>query len=98
MAVVVTHNVPLPGSGFDATQPDGRAGATTSSKFSENAVHGGVLVAVDVGVGEGVAVAIGLGVAQAPQLPFTSNTMCMFGKPIAANVVGVVTPQAAALR
>ena len=61
MTVVVTHNVPSPGSGFDATQPGGSAGATTPSKFSENAGHG-VPVAVDVGVGDAVAVAVAVAV------------------------------------
>src|SRR5438477_6444440 len=36
--VEVTHKTPSPGSGFDATQPGGKAGAVTLSKFS---MHGG---------------------------------------------------------
>ena len=39
----------------------------------------------------------GVGVGQV-QLPLTSKTMCMFGKPMAAVVVGVVSPQAGALK
>ena len=57
--VEVTHMVPSPGTGFDATQPAGRTGATTPSKFSENVVlHG---VGVGVGVGGTVDVAVGVG-------------------------------------
>ena len=47
----------------------------------------------------GLAVAVGLGVGVTPpQLPLTLNTMCMFGNPMAAVVVGTVIPHAAALR
>jgi len=56
-----------------------------------------VAVAVAVGVDVGVNVAVGVG-EPPPQLPLTLNTMCMFGNPSAAVVVGVVTPQAAALK
>ena len=52
IAVVVTHITPSPGSGFDATQPGGSAGAVTLSQFS---VHGGA--------GEGVGLTDGLGLA-----------------------------------
>src|ERR1700694_268240 len=38
VTVVVTHRMPLPGIGFVATHPAGRAGAITPSKAS---VHGG---------------------------------------------------------
>jgi UDP-3-O-[3-hydroxymyristoyl] glucosamine N-acyltransferase len=55
-------------------------------------------VAVPPGVDVGVAVAVGVGVGVAGQLPFTLNTMCMFGKPIVAVSVGVVIPHVAALR
>ena len=44
----------------------------------------------------GVGVGVGVGVGQ--QVPLTSKTMCMFGKPAAAVVVGVVIPQAGALK
>ena len=54
-------------------------------------------MAVAVGVAEGTTVAVGVGVTLL-QLPLTLNTMCMFGKPMPAVVVGVVIPQAAALR
>jgi hypothetical protein len=50
-----------------------------------------------VGVGVGVGVP-GVGVGVPPQLPFTLNTMCMFGNPMSPVGVGTVTPQSAALR
>jgi hypothetical protein len=53
---------------------------------------------VGLGVVVGLTVAVGVGDGGSPQLPLTSNTRCMFGNPIAAVVVGVVIPQAAALR
>jgi hypothetical protein len=68
---------------------------------------GGTLgVAVGVTVGEGVGVpgvgvgvgVPGVGVGVPPQLPFTLNTMCMFGNPMSPVGVGTVTPQSAALR
>ena len=62
---------------------------------------GGVIVAVAVGVGVrgGVIVAVGVGVGVPPgQVPFTLNTMCMFGNPMSPVGVGTVTPQSAALR
>src|SRR5215212_6111194 len=67
----------------------------------------GVAVAVAVAVGVGptgvavavaVALAVAVGVGVAGQLPFTLNTMCMFGNPIAAVSVGVVIPHVVALR
>ena len=59
----------------------------------------GVAVGLGVVVGLTVAVAVGVGVGVVtPQLPLTLNTRCMFGNPIAAVVVGVVIPQAVALR
>ena len=103
MVVVVTQNGAVPVA-FDATHPAGSTGAVTPSKFSFNAVpaHGGVPVGVadgaDVGVAIAVDVAVGVGAGVPPQLLLTLNTMCMFGKPIAAIVVGVLTPQAGALR
>jgi len=103
VVVVVTQNG-APPVAFDATQPPGSAGAVTPSKFSFNTVpaHGGVPVGVadgaDVGVAVAVDVAVGVGAGVPPQLLLTLNTMCMFGKPIAAIVVGVLTPQAGALR
>ena len=63
----------------------------------------GVGVGVGVGVGGGVpvavavAVGVGDGVPAGPHVPKTLNTMCMFGNPIAAVVVGVAIPQAVAL-
>ena len=64
-----------------------------------------VAVAVAVGVGEvPVAVAVGVGVKVAvgvgdvpPQVVKTLNTMCMFGNPTAAVVVGTLIPHAVAL-
>ena len=69
VVVEVTHRVPSPGSGFDATQPAGRAGAVTPSKFSTHGPDGLGLGGIDgVGVGTGgvppavaVAVAVGVG-------------------------------------
>ena len=68
MVVVVAHIVPSPAVGFDATQPGGRAGAVTASKFS---THGGpadglgladgVGVGVPGGVGDGVPLGVGDG-------------------------------------
>src|SRR5204863_901933 len=62
--VEVTHMTPSPGSGFDAFQPGGNAGAVTESQFSTQGSDGvglgdppgvpaGVDVAVAVGVGDG---------------------------------------------
>ena len=52
-----------------------------------------------VPVGEGVGLTPGVGVGVTPgQVPFTLNTMCMFGKPMSAVVVGSGIPQSAALR
>src|SRR5437762_5592198 len=58
----------------------------------------GVAVGVNVAVGVtvGVNVAVGVGVVP-PQVVKTLNTMCMFGNPTAAVVVGTVIPQAVAL-
>src|SRR5436190_1743579 len=63
-----------------------------------------VEVAVAVGVGEvpvavavGVGVNVAVGVGDVPQAPKTLNTMCMFGNPTAAVVVGTVIPHAVAL-
>src|SRR5438034_11493478 len=64
VTVVVTHMTPSPGSGFDALQPGGNAGAVTESQFSTQGSDGvglgdppgvppGVDVAVAVGVGDG---------------------------------------------
>src|ERR1700694_3770588 len=67
ITVEVTHIMPLPGIGFVATHPAGRAGAITPSKFSVKTVlHGvgvapGVGVAVAAGVAVAVAVAVGVG-------------------------------------
>jgi hypothetical protein len=64
------------------------------------AVPHGEVVGLGVGV-PGVTVGLGVpgvGVTPPPQLPRTLNTRCMFGKPMAAVVVGVVIPHAAALR
>ena len=57
----------------------------------------GVTVGVGVGV-VGVTVGVGVGVVMPPQVPRTLNTRCMFGKPMADVVVGVVIPHAVALR
>src|ERR1700704_1761140 len=91
--VVVTQNAPVGGMGvvpatgtFSATQPEGRAGAVTPSKFSANGLGvgdagGGVGVAggaegdgtgVPPGVvdGEGAGVPGGVGEIAGPPLPF----------------------------
>src|SRR5678815_2936723 len=52
--VVVVTQSGAPPAAFDATQPEGNAGAVTPSKFSLNEPHGvleGAAVAVAVGVG-----------------------------------------------
>jgi hypothetical protein len=51
----------------------------------------------DVGVGV-IGVGVGVGVTPPGQLPFTLNTIIMFGNPISCVGVGTVTPQSAALR
>src|SRR5436190_20334971 len=75
VVVVVTHVIPSPGSGFDATQPDGNAGAVTLSKFSVHGPEGvgvglgpppAVAVAVAVGLGPPPAVAVAVGVGLGP--------------------------------
>ena len=64
VTVVVTHMVPSPGSGFEATHPGGSAGAVTLSQFSTHGPPGvGVGVGAGVGVPLGVVVAVGVGVA-----------------------------------
>src|ERR1044071_2051655 len=67
VTVVVAHMVPSPGSGFDATQPGGNAGAVTPSQFSTHGPGdgvglggGGVPPAVAVAVAVGVAVGVGV--------------------------------------
>ena len=70
VVVEVTHRIPSGSIPLVATQPAGRAGATTPSKFSAAAVlHGpavgvgdGVPPKVAVGVAVAVAVGVGLGV------------------------------------
>jgi hypothetical protein len=62
------------------------------------AVAVGVAVGTMVALGLAVAVGLGVGVTPPPQAPLTLNTTCMFGKPMAAVVVGTVIPHAAALR
>ena len=72
MMVEVTHNIPSGFTSLAATQPAGKTGAVTPSKFSFKTVpaHGvpvgvadGVTVAVAVGVGVGVGVpGVGVGV------------------------------------
>ena len=58
-----------------------------------------VAVAVAVGVGlAAVAVAVGVGLTPPGQLPFTLNTIIMFGNPMSWVDVGTVTPQSAALK
>jgi|SRR5580704_6237258 hypothetical protein len=52
---------------------------------------------VGVTLGVGVAVGVGVGVPER-QLPLTFITMCILGKPRSSVVVGVGTPQSAALR
>src|SRR5476651_2480900 len=76
VSVVVTHNVPSPGSGFVASQCAGRAGAVTPSKFSTQFPPGeGPTVAVAVAVGVGVpGVGVGdgvpgVGVGKGPPFP-----------------------------
>ena len=68
--VEVTHRVPSPGSGFDATQCAGKAGAVTPSQFSTQGPVPAVAVAVAVGAGVppavAVAVAVGAGVPPGP--------------------------------
>ena len=54
---------------------------------------------IGVGVGViGVGVGVGVGVTPPGQLPFTLNTIIMFGNPISCVGVGTVTPQSAALK
>ena len=82
VVVEVTHNIPSGFTAFDATQPAGKAGATTPSKFSAKEEHGvgegvgtgTVAVAVAVGVGEGVPVevAVAVGVGDGVPLEITS--------------------------
>jgi hypothetical protein len=68
-----------PGTTFVATQPAGKAGAVTKSKFSNKPGHGvpvgvavavavavGVLVGVDVEVADGEAVGVAVGVGDGP--------------------------------
>src|SRR6476660_3337739 len=81
VVVEVTHNGAEPAA-FVATQPAGRAGAVTESKFSLNDEQGvgegvgvgGGTVAVAVGVGEGVPVnvAVAVGVGDGVPLVITS--------------------------
>src|SRR6267378_3798533 len=52
VTVEVTHMTALPGIGFDATQPGGRAGAVTPSQFSTQGA--GVGLGLPAGVGDGV--------------------------------------------
>jgi len=86
--VIVSSNVPGIGVGV--------AVGTGVDVAVAVAVLVAVAVAVAVAVEVAVAVAVGVGVGP-PQLPFTFNTMCMFGNPIAAVSVGVVIPHVAAL-
>src|SRR6266403_344674 len=66
VTVEVTHMMPLPGSGFEATHPGGSAGAVTLSQFSTHGPPGvGVGVGAGVGVPLGVVVAVGVAVAPA---------------------------------
>src|SRR5947207_1969438 len=74
--VEVTHRVPSPGSGFDATQCGGRAGAVTPSQFSTHGPDGlglglGGIDGVGTGVPVAVAVAVGVlaGVADGTGAP-----------------------------
>src|SRR5437870_5062760 len=66
VTVEVTHRVPSPGSGFDATQPGGRAGAVTLSQFSmQGGPADGLGLADGLGVGVpggGVVDGVGVGV------------------------------------
>ena len=65
----VTHSIPSVPTALDATQPAGRAGTTTPSKFSLKIFVGlphsgvGVTIGVKVAVGVGEAVAVAVGVA-----------------------------------
>ena len=61
VVVDVTQSGPAP-CALTATQPAGRAGAITPSKFSVNIVLHGVAEGVGVGVPDGVAVGVGDGV------------------------------------
>ena len=65
--VEVAHMVPSPAIRLDATQPAGKAGVVTPSKFSLNTVAPqvgvGVTVPPAVAVGVGDAVTLGLGEA-----------------------------------
>jgi len=78
-----------------AIHPAGNAGGIKLSKSVKKIVvlGQGVTITVAVGVGLGVGLAVGT-----PQKrPNTLKTICMFGNPSAPSVVGLVTPQAAAL-
>jgi len=89
--VEVTHRGAGP-TALVAFQPAGNAGALTLSKLVNMTAElgHGVTNTVDVGV------AVGGGDPSQP--PWTVKTMCIFGKPIVATSVGVVIPQAAALK
>src|SRR3982074_2983159 len=64
VTVEVTHMTASPGTGFDAVQPGGRAGAVTPSQFSTQGAGVGVGVGVPPpgvvdGVGDGVPPGVG---------------------------------------
>src|SRR5438105_4001428 len=65
IAVVVTHMTPSPGSGLNALQPGGNAGALTESQFSTQGSDG-VGLGVPPGVPPGVDVAVAVGVGDGP--------------------------------
>src|SRR5437764_14024696 len=60
VSVEVTHMTPSPGSGLEACQPGGSAGAVTPSQFSTHGPGDGV--GLGGGVPPAVAVAVGVGV------------------------------------
>src|SRR5947207_14423065 len=73
-------------------------GVTSGAVAVAVAVAVGVSVGVNVAVGVTVGVNVAVGVGDIPpQVVKTLNTMCMFGNPTAAVVVGTVIPQAVAL-
>src|SRR6187551_190716 len=88
VVVEVTHSVPSPGSMFEATQPAGRAGAITPSKFSLKIVPAHVAVGVAVPPAVAVAVAVALAFADAVAVAVAVGV----GGPAVAVEVGLAEP------
>ena len=78
-----------------AIHPAGNAGGIRLSKFVKKTVLLGQGVTITVAVGVGLGVGLAVGTSQ--KRPLTLKTICMFGNPSAAVVVGLVTPHAGAL-